>query len=175
MNSQQGAWHLFRVTACYLCLLGGLIFGSSVHACFVPKKETKTSPANLVKRAKGIYLVRLKDSKGLENPTGHKSTEYTFEVLETIKGENIPELSLSGHEFSQAYEKDFNAHKAKDFWEPAGGRARVNPDCSVTGSFQSGQRYLIFPEESHLKAFERIDSDKDKWLKKVKAIASAKK
>lgn len=152
-----------------------LLFSSMTSACFMPKANTKTDSKDLVQRSKRIYLVRAKDSQDLASPTSFANVDYKFEVLETLKGEPVTELTLAGTQFQASNEKNFANHRSKEFWKPMGGRAHVNPDCSVAASFEKGQRYIIFPDEPfHLKGFERIDADGDRWLAKIRTLVKTK-
>lgn len=152
-----------------------LLFSSLASACFMPKADSKTDSKDLVRRSKRIYLVRTKDSREAASPTAFNKVDYTFEVLETLKGEPATELTFSGAEFQASNEKNFGNHRSKEFWKPMGGRAHVNPDCSVSASFEKGQRYIIFPDEPfHLKGFERVDANGDRWLAKIRSLVKEK-
>ncbi len=150
-----------------VCLFWGF---SNANACFVPKKEQRVDARTLVIRSNQIVLAKL---KSVQAPTEqYGKAEYTFEVVESIKGNRTEELMLKGHEFQADEKSDFGGHQDKDFWKASGGRARTNADCSVSASFEAGKLYLLFPNEPHhLKGFELISSEKDAWLTKVRKLA----
>ena len=149
----------------YLPLLVLFSF-SQASACFIPRKETRVDAKTLVQRSSDIVLAKVKTVNEVE---GGKA-EYTFEIVETVKGSQAGELTLKG-QAPGGEDTDFDGHKDVNFWKASSGRARTNPDCSVSASFEVGKQYLIFPNEPfHIKGFELVASAEDPWLTKVKKI-----
>lgn len=139
---------------------------SQASACFIPKKETRVDAKTLVKRSSDIVLAKVTN---VSEPKDGKA-EYTFEVVEAVKGKKSGELVMSGHA-PDGDSNDFEGHKDVNFWKASSGRARTNPDCSVSASFEVGKQYLLFPSEPfHVKGFELVASAEDPWLTKVKKI-----
>lgn len=143
-----------------------LLSVTRAEACFLPKKETRVDAKTLVTRSTDIVLARVKSVT--EGESG--KADYVFEVVEAVKGSLSGELTLKGH-LPGGEDADFNGHKDADFWKASSGRARTNPDCSVSASFEVGKQYLLFPNEPfHIKSFELVASAEDPWLTKVKKI-----
>lgn len=97
-----------------------------------------------------------------------------FKVLEDIKGGGEPFIFLAGASGGSRAGEDFVGHRAGEFWaDLQTGRADIGPDCRVEASFASGIRYLIFIGPPHVKSYEAIKIDDDKWLEYVRARVSS--
>jgi len=97
-----------------------------------------------------------------------------LEVVETLKGEAGPQLSLSGNEVSgdAAENADFDSHRAAQFWAGMKSNSVSPGDCNDYGKFQLNETYLIFVREnSHYHGFENIRSPDDLWLQVVRLWA----
>lgn len=152
-----------------LIFISASFISVSCFACYIPKKEQRVDVKTLVERSEDIVLAEVKGIRAPEEKFGQ--FEYTFVVIDAIKGNKSGEFTLKGHELVADDGKIFPQHTEKDFWKASVGRARTNPDCSLSASFQVGRRYLVFPNEPyHVKGFELIESEKDPWLRKVKSL-----
>lgn len=66
------------------------------------------------------------------------------------------------------YDHDFDGHANPKFWENHGGRETPDTDCAIHPTFQVGSKYLLFSGKQHVKAYERVESEDDRWLMRVK-------
>ena len=98
-----------------------------------------------------------------------------LEVIENIKGDGEPYVFLASAAGAAADAGgDFDGHQAAEFWDdPTAGRARLSESCQVRAPFSEGERYLIFVGAPHVKAYEAIKADDDKWLDYVRARVSS--
>lgn len=153
----------FFLVLSFLNLLSGTI---PVQACFTPKPDQISTPEDLIARTSEIHLAKAQRSV--------ESGLVEFEVIETLKGKNVPKFHLRGHLQLGQSGSDFNRHRLDDFWMGSGGRASIGSDCQLTVSFTKEGTYLIFVNRPfHFKSFELIESPDDLWLLRVRKELSA--
>lgn len=96
-----------------------------------------------------------------------KMPAQLFAVVDYLKGEGPARVSVA-LSAADAADKHID-HDDAAFWnDPRVGRATLSDDCRVTVAFEPGARYLLFIGPPHVKAYERIDKDDDKWLQYVR-------
>jgi hypothetical protein len=160
-----------------LVLLFLVHFFPKVLACTVGPDEFYISNEKMVVQATSIYLAKLVSKSYLD-----KNIHYSFDIKETIKGEEKSQVNLTFSAFeydSKSYKRlmsDFDLHKEEKFWkEGSYGRSVILTDCEISNQFQLGYVYLIFPELlKSAKGFEMIESTNDKWYQTVHKIAHNK-
>ncbi|WP_425408965.1 hypothetical protein [Hyphococcus sp.] len=94
-----------------------------------------------------------------------------FYVKEDLKGggEATIYAPVSVHTDERAT-FDFSDHKDPAFWDsPAAGRIMPTADCRLVPSFAEDETYLLFIGPQHVKSYEVIRADDDKWLAYVKS------
>lgn len=140
-----------------------VLSAATAVACFAPNPDQTSTPEELVKRTKQIYLaIALKqDQKG----------PVQLSVVETLKGPKKSKIQIQGL-LSEFTGNDFAAHSQPEFWETNGGRMLVEPSCQINPAFSKDKKYLVFVDKPyHVKSFELIeDVEKDAWLKKIRSI-----
>jgi len=96
--------------------------------------------------------------------------EYTFIVLEILKGSIEESFTIEGYMLSQSDFGDFENHTAERFWDGSG-RLYTRVDCQIHPSFNTGGIYLLFLDKPyHGKGMEEITNiGKDKWFSYVKS------
>lgn len=150
-------------------------------ACTVPSNDSYLPVNELLEKS---HVIALATATGID--FDEKGQTVSFEVKELIYSNdklnenqvavnlNFPE-SLNNDirtyftDDDQRLEIDFNSHHDEQFWLSSGGRAKVSPSCMVTPIFKKDSVYLlVLTQEPHVKGFELIKSNDDKWLTFVK-------
>ncbi|RMB09005.1 hypothetical protein BXY39_1652 [Eilatimonas milleporae] len=72
-------------------------------------------------------------------------------------------------DYRKRIDMDFDAHEDDRFWSDARtGRVRFGTGCSLQPQFLAGTRYLLFVGPPHVKAYEAVPADDDRWLAYVR-------
>jgi hypothetical protein len=138
----------------------------------VPKREETAAglgPEKVTAESKRAPTMQelLEELRKSRSPEVYDRIDYKFSVVETLTGPSQDTLELQlqfkKHRALSQF-KDFNQHRDESFWDDYGGRMNIRGDCSITTVFEVGQTYLIFPHTYHVKAYELILDDDDKWL-----------
>ncbi len=96
-----------------------------------------------------------------------------FGVVENISGNGPEIIYLASSDATDAGDGDYDGHRADQFWtDEHAGRAAIAVDCQLDVSFVHGSKYLIFVGPPHVKAYERVAVDDDKWVEYVRARIS---
>lgn len=116
---------------------------------------------------------------------------YTLSVLETLKGDDVDTVMvigappftkeqqakradgkspwMSNDDYEKSINKDFDAHKDEIFWNSeTSGRSSLDAKCAVRPMFLNKGRYLVFTGPPHVKAYEAINVEDDRWLAYVR-------
>jgi len=90
----------------------------------------------------------------------------TLTVIEELKGTGDERLYLPNHRFRVPNaESDFAAHSDNAFWnDNTAGRSGFDGDCRGAINFDAEQTYLVFLGPFHVKAYELILREDDRWL-----------
>ena len=90
-------------------------------------------------------------------------------VLQNIKGAGADTIFVASDPNTPHSENNFNHHRSKEFWsDDMIGRAKLQENCKISVSFSAGLSYLIFVGPPHVKAYEIISDDNDRWLAYVR-------
>ena len=91
-------------------------------------------------------------------------------MIENLKGLGGERLYFPSSKFKfPNAQNDFVAHKNDAFWgDTAIGRVGYDDDCKIAMNFDTGQTYLVFLGPFHVKAFELILRENDRWLSFVR-------
>jgi len=99
-----------------------------------------------------------------------KARIVTLTVTENLKGGGDEQIYLvsTGHE-DKNEKNDFAAHEDEAFWSDLSiGRASYDSNCKLAANFNGGATYLVFVGSLHIKAFELITDENDRWLEFVR-------
>lgn len=175
-----------------LCLI---LCCDPAFACFVLPKQQVVPADELINRTNNIVLAKAVKAEFVPYPQidpfvyndkgqltvapgtegTHKPINYTFAVIEVLKGDKTEKASVRGQRAQKNYflsKQTF--HQEEEFWKDNAGRLYNAPDCQIHPSFVLGGIYLLFLDEPyHRKSFELIGYmdkhiSKDKWLAYVK-------
>ena len=123
--------------------------------------------------------------------TGNARVEYTFDVIETLRGTQKKQFQIRGHtinwqraedevsSFRSSIKKDWWwGHTDQAFWDnPYAGRCFPLDDMGTLSiSFNVGWNYLIFLDKPYNeRGFEAVFTEKDKWYLYVKQMVEEQK
>ena len=154
----------------FIFMLILMLTANKVAACSAVTDRYYINHEKMIENSKGIYLV-----KAISKELNNKIITTTFEVLETIKGTNNKNITVSFPDFeyerdiSASFMNDFNLHTNESFWNAGSGRSKVLTGCETIASFKLGYVYLVFPEHtSNAKGLEITNDTSDKWYQYVK-------
>lgn len=182
------------VAVCALALSIGAFSASVSASCNAPPEAATTSVDALIERTSRIVLVRAnavgREIRGTGNekrplldrarelkkiteavpPSGDRTVAdvriTTLTVIEYLKGTGDEQLYLPNRRFRfPNAQNDFAAHSKDEFWnDNATGRVGYDDDCKIVVNFDAGRTYLVFLGPFHVKAYELISRQDDRWL-----------
>lgn len=182
------------IAVCALALLIGAFSASASAACNAPPEAATASIDRLIERTSRIVLVRadavgreirraetekqtlldrareLKKITETARPSGDRAVTdirvTSLTVIENLKGTGDQQLYLPNHRLRfQNAQNDFAAHSDAEFWnDNTSGRVGYDDDCKIVINFDAGQTYLVFLGPFHVKAYELITQQDDRWL-----------
>lgn len=165
-----------------------LAYSSISNACLTANGNLYKPYSELIGNADAIYLVKLRNKedfkedidipkKVIEKLPSYESqkrtfTRYSFEIMESIYGEEKDEIRLEFLAPLYNSDENFDNHTNYRFWLDHNGRLKLRSDCSLDYSFELGEVYvLILSNHAHVKMYEKIKSKDDPWLVEVKRIS----
>jgi hypothetical protein len=151
-----------------LILLGWLL-ASMTSFGIAPDTNLVCETDTFIERSWNIVLARVISAE-VSDCNSHNVVDYCFEVVETLRGDQKENFCIRGHrmEFNHDF-SSFKNHTEELFWKRSIGRSHVYEDTAVVPRFSVGWTYLIFLDKPyHVKAFEEVSRDSDKWLIYVK-------
>lgn len=130
----------------------------------------------LIDRSWNIVLARVVSAR-VSGGNGCGAVKYEFAVIEALRGNQKENFFIKGRKMHNLDEfSSFANHTENLFWSGSVGRMTVEEDTSIVPSFSVGWTYLVFLDRPyHVKAFEEVSAESDKWLLYVRErIASQK-
>ncbi len=153
----------------YMLIIGWLVALMTNSLGIAPDAALVCEADTMIERSWNIVLARVTSAELLESKN-HNIVDYSFEVVETLRGNQKENFVIRGHrmEFNHDF-SSFNNHTEELFWKRLIGRSHVYEDTAVVSRFSVGWTYLVFLDRPyHVKAFEEVSRDSDKWLIYVK-------
>lgn len=125
--------------------------GESVDLDSELRKVLEARVENDNRNAPAMRLVRLKIAEVLKGPPG----DYIYQAARTLAAGSA--------------QGDFDAHRAGTFWnDPSAGRSGFDVHCRAATQFEPGNTYLVFSGPFHVKGYELIENEDDRWLAHVR-------
>lgn len=119
-------------------------------------------PDELISRTSQIVLAKVVSASISENGN---EVNYKFETIKVLKGSPIESFEILGYPLFEEEITSFDHHNSEEFWTNYGGRVYGWTDCEIHPGFSVGLKYLVFMGKPyHVKSFEIIYHNKDKWL-----------
>ena len=159
-----------------LTLLVFCLMSSQAWACSKPPDPLPVD--TVIQQTQSIVLARVKSAKFLKSldmgmgNNWDNLNEYSFEIIEVIKGGEIKEdFIVQGRQpFHPREINDYNKHSDQKFWDDKH-EGRVPDNCMLPFvPFTVGSSYLIFKkvDGNFPKDAEVIFYDDDYWLQYVR-------
>lgn len=154
-----------------------LLVRASRISLAVARQPIKQNTSNSVNPDLDIDAARRKATEGsdtaIERGMSVQRFQF-FDVIENLKNAGPDEIVLPATDWTSSQaNQDFAAHRDAGFWEnDALGRAGFDEQCRFSVDFQAGHTYLLFLGPIHVKAYELIEVDDDRWLAYVRQSLS---
>jgi hypothetical protein len=144
------------------------LYAATVMACLTMPTDLARPHSVVIAEARRIVWAEVVGVR----PVWHigkteKPVRYKFRILRVLKGPGGATIEVDGGNEEKTWDTTFGDHSDDQFWKEASGRMGIHGDCSMEPpSFILGKRYLVLLSSSEdTKQFERVDSERDNWLK----------
>lgn len=133
-----------------------LLFAVSIMPCR-QIRGIYWSHDELIDSAKTIVIVEVEK----------KQKKFVLRTIKSLKGKGKRNYRLPIMIYDTIHSNDFNSHKDSSFWTTNTGRG-LQTTCSPLHYFESGKRYILFPDIwGSMKAAEIMNDTSDLWYKHI--------